>query len=1424
MISLRQFFVARWRKILIWGISILAAFTLAGFFAVPPILKSVLTKQLTAALHRDVTIREVRFNPFVLSTTLRGLTIKEPQGSEAFASLQELYLNLEASSVFRWAIVVKELRLTRPFIRIVRRQDQTYSFSDLLQGREAPQTPPAKPLHFSINNIRIADGGADFLDETVGKKHTVRELNIGIPFLSNIPSRINTFVQPGVSAVVNGTRYTLRGETKPFAESLETSLDLNIADLDLPYYLAYLPQDLLNFKLPSGRLDAKLTIGFERPQKGEQTLTVKGDVGLRNVAVDDRKGDPVVRLPAFKVAITSAELFARKVHLATVSLQSPELTVRREKTGTINLESLLPTPSPPKAAAGQAAKPEGEGLVLDVDEISVAGAKVLVSDLAPRIPFKTTLDPIDLKVTKLSNRPNTSGTYSLTARTEAKEELALAGTFSLTPLLVEGTVDAKLVPLRKYAPYYTDGVLFDIESGMLDLSSQYRYARGAGEPEITASGAAVSVSALRLKRRDETGDFLRVPSLDIKEIVADLSKRLLTVGTLSTRKGTLRVIRLPNGELDLQKLTVLAAPPAAGSVTPAAAEPQPWVVRLNRLAVDQYAATLEDRSLSQPITLTADSVRLTGENLSTEKNATGKLSLALLLDRSAKISTAAAVGLDPLHAEGRVQVSGLVLNRYAPFYKDRILFDLQDGTLDLASSYRVAQAKDALDVKLAGLSTSIKALRLKTRDTNQEFLSIPSLAIRNTGVDLSQQDVTVGDLSTEGGAVLVSRSPQGELNLANLLPRAPTAPEPAGGSPGVAAVPGTPGKPARPWTVKAVAISVNRYRIQATDAVPREPVKLVVEDLNVKAENLSTAENAPAGKVSLALRLDKGTVSVEGAVSVAPVLADLQLAVKDLDIRPFQPYVADKVKVTVADGRISTSGRLELSIKEPAGLQAKYTGETTLGKFAAIQKDSAEDILKWESLVLHDLSVGYNPLFVHAKKVALADFFARVIVQPDGRLNLQEIVSPSAAADQPKPAQPPSPPSPTAKAEVIPPSTPGIAKDIQIEEITLQGGRLQFLDRTSKPNYSATMTEIGGRVSGLSSLETSVADVELRGKMNNSAPLEITGKINPLKQDLFVDLRARFTGMDLSPTSPYSGKYVGYVIEKGKLSFDLKYLIDKGKLSSENKIIIDQFTFGDKVDSPTATSLPVKLGVALLKDRNGEIHLDIPVTGSIDDPKFSIWGVVWQIIGNLITKAVTSPFALLGAAFGGGADLQYVEFDPGRAALSADSLKKIDALVAALSAKPSLKLEIAGYVDPEADREGLKQYLLQRKVKAQKLNEMLKRGAPAVPVDEVSVAPGEYERYLTLAYRAEKFPKPRNFIGMLKSLPVPEMEKLILTHIEAGDEELRQLAAQRANAVKEAILQSGKVEAERLFIVEPKSLTPEKKQGLKDSRVEFKIG
>ncbi|OGQ09059.1 MAG: hypothetical protein A2026_05960 [Deltaproteobacteria bacterium RBG_19FT_COMBO_46_12] len=367
------------------------------------------------------------------------------------------------------------------------------------------------------------------------------------------------------------------------------------------------------------------------------------------------------------------------------------------------------------------------------------------------------------------------------------------------------------------------------------------------------------------------------------------------------------------------------------------------------------------------------------------------------------------------------------------------------------------------------------------------------------------------------------------------------------------------------------------------------------------------------------------------------------------------------------------------------------------------------------------------------------------------------------------------------------------------------------------------MTEIGGRISGLSSEETSMADVELRGKLDDHAPLEITGKINPLKEDLYVDIKARFKDMELSPTTPYAGKYVGYTVEKGKLSFDLKYLIVKKKLESQNYIFLDQLTLGDRVENPQATKWPVKLAIALLKDRKGEIKLDIPVTGSLDDPKFSVWGIIIKILINLISKAATSPFSLLGAVFGGGEELSFVEFDYGSTTVAEPNTKKLETIVKALHDRPSLKMDIEGHVDMEKDREGLKQYLFNRKVKAQKLNEMVKKGQPAIPVDDIKIEPKEYEKYLKMAYKEEKFPKPKNVIGMAKDLPAPEMEKLMVTHIEVKESDLRILASQRAMKVKDAILKSKQIEPERVFILEPKSLAPEKKEKVKESRVDFKL-
>jgi hypothetical protein len=397
---------------------------------------------------------------------------------------------------------------------------------------------------------------------------------------------------------------------------------------------------------------------------------------------------------------------------------------------------------------------------------------------------------------------------------------------------------------------------------------------------------------------------------------------------------------------------------------------------------------------------------------------------------------------------------------------------------------------------------------------------------------------------------------------------------------------------------------------------------------------------------------------------------------------------------------------------------------------------------------------------------------------------------------------------------------------MRIGRVTFQGGDVNFTDLFIKPNYSADLSEIGGSVIGLSSELDTAADVDLRGRFAKTAPVEIRGKVNPLIQNLFLDLKASVRDIELGPFTPYSGKYVGYAIEKGKMSFAVEYKIESRKLAAQNQLVLNQLTFGDKIESPDAIKLPVLLAVALLKDRNGVIDVNLPVSGSLDDPKFSIGGIVWRVILNLLEKAVTAPFALIGNLLGGGGageELSYLEFEPGRALITPESQDKLTKLQTALIERPGLKLDISGRYDPGTDREGLRRHRFDQQVQAQKLKDLVKKGSAVKSVDEVRIDAAEYEKYLERAYKAAKFPKPRNVIGLTKDLPKEEMEKLMLTNTQVTDDDLLELANQRGQAAKDVLTREEKVALERVFLLAPKPADAAAQGKGKASRVEFSL-
>ena len=347
---------------------------------------------------------------------------------------------------------------------------------------------------------------------------------------------------------------------------------------------------------------------------------------------------------------------------------------------------------------------------------------------------------------------------------------------------------------------------------------------------------------------------------------------------------------------------------------------------------------------------------------------------------------------------------------------------------------------------------------------------------------------------------------------------------------------------------------------------------------------------------------------------------------------------------------------------------------------------------------------------------------------------------------------------------------------------------------------------------GLSSKPGSRAKVDLKGAVDTFSPVSITGEVNVLGP-LYTDLTMSFRNISLPVFDPYSGKFAGYNIAKGKLTTELHYKIDGRKLDAEHHIVVEQLEFGDKTVSKEAVSLPIKLAVSLLKDRNGVIDLNIPVTGSLDDPQFRLAPIIWHVFVNILERAVTAPFALLGSLFGGGPDLQFIDFRPGVATLDAAAQDKAKIVAKALVERPQLKIDVPIAVVPEIDGPALVEAQYQAQLDAARTA----KGSAKKPALAPGTATPAFEQLdpatqldvLTRLYAMDVGGEPKypEEVAAVKSKPeltaarIAFLSKNIREHIVVGDAELQALGQQRAMALQQLLLADSQVASERVFLV-----------------------
>jgi len=584
---------------------------------------------------------------------------------------------------------------------------------------------------------------------------------------------------------------------------------------------------------------------------------------------------------------------------------------------------------------------------------------------------------------------------------------------------------------------------------------------------------------------------------------------------------------------------------------------------------------------------------------------------------------------------------------------------------------------------------------------------------------------------------------------------------------------------------------------------------------------------------------DHGEVTVGGQLTMPQaeqaLQAQLALGIHGMELTSLQPYVADQLNVALTRGELFCDGQLDLSLPTGKTPSIRFNGDASVRGLRSVDKTGGDDFLRWKALAFKNIQVAFqdkpkaHPLDLGVGEIALEDFFARVIVKSSGRINLQDMVKSAAseaAAKQEAVEAAQGEGQPLAKAPSAAPTkvaATGPSPRIAIGRIVMKGGRVDFSDNFIKPNYAANLTDLQGTVSALASDKSQPADLNLRGRIDHDSPLSISGKVNPLAPKLYLQLAARASDIELTRLTPYAAKYAGYPITKGKLSVDLKYLIDNGKLDAQNQVYVNQLTFGSHVDSPDATKLPILFAIGLLTNSKGEMDVNLPISGTLSDPDFSVGGLVWRVVVNLVEKAVTAPFSLLASAFGGDADeLGFVAFAPGSTDLSSDAKSKLDNLIKILLDRPALKLEVSGRVDPATEQEGAKRAYVTSRIKAQKVADLVKQGL-AANSEQITVTAAEYPKYLERAYLAEPFDKPTNALGLVKALPAAEMDKLLMQHALVDEMWFKSIADARALAVKKYLDEQGHVPVERLFLVASRLSA----DGIKDKgapqRVDFSL-
>ena len=902
------------------------------------------------------------------------------------------------------------------------------------------------------------------------------------------------------------------------------------------------------------------------------------------------------------------------------------------------------------------------------------------------------------------------------------------------------------------------------------------------------------------------------PQIAFQRLYANLQLDSLWSGAvhladIELEKAHTEVLFAKDGTLNLTGLFKL--PPSEQK--PAAEQPsEPFPLRIGRIALIENGLHFEDLRPSEPVEFVYDSLNLELTNLSTLPDDNADMQMVAIGPRGGRIDWVGQVSLSPIASKGQLKISDGQLKGVWPYVRDAVPLVLEDGVLDLSAEYSLNLAKGT-ELQLSQVSATLARFAIKSPE-DKPLLRLERLEVGDTSLDLAKQQVVIGTIRSQKLETWAAREKDGQLDWQKLFashsqqtpattaaatPEAPAPSEEAAAAPAEtpAATPADaqqqtastapPAEPAKPWQVLLRDVQLRDYQIHLADrAAGSQEVKLDLAPLNLDLKDFDSLGTSPFG-----LKLDTGVnkngqIQVAGQVQISPTWAKLQVATRDIDLRLAQAYISPFVRLELRSGMLGSDLAVDLKSVEP--LAFSIGGKAEVNQLHTLDTLKERDFLKWQQLVVEGLDYRHGEGLVIGK-VNLQQPYVRFIINEDLTTNVNDLMIPQPA-------------EPNAKA-----APAGKPLPIRIGGIAIKDGSANFADFSLTPNFATAIQQLNGQIGTLDNQSPKTAGVDIKGKVDKYAPVSIKGQLTPFDPMNSLDIATSFKNVELTTLTPYSGKFAGYRIRKGRLNLDLHYRIEKGQLNAENKLLLEDLQLGEQVDSKDAVDLPIRLAVALLKDTQGNIDIQLPVQGDLNNPEFSVMPIVWQTLRNLVLRAAQAPFKFIAGLVGGGdVDLSQVQFAAGSDELDGAAQKTLDTLAAALKERPVLRLEVEGMSAAASDGPLLAEQRLEREYQSTQYKILQRSGekVPATP-EELVVEENDKAVLLEGIYRTRLKQQPP---AEWKELPDEErtakMRAAVLQSWAKSELLLRQLGQARAASIKDYLVERGGLEDQRIYLLD----------------------